>query len=317
MVHMSFPAAEGVRITWDDIPLSVRAEIEARLGSPVVAAASQPGGFSPGLASKLRTADGQVVFVKAASPAQNPRTPCLHRREAAIVAALPPGVPVPRFHWSYDDGEWIVLAFDAIDGANPHVPWRADELARVLDAARDLAERLTPTPLDLDAAGAALRAMFGKWAVLPGSDLEARVAPMWRERVDVLVELEAGMVDAVAGTTLLHGDMRADNIVCTDDLCYFVDWSGAAVGARWVDLVLMLPCIAMQGGGDPEAIWRAHPLSSGVDDEALDALLAGMVGYLMCSALERPLPGLPTLRAFQGGQGVEAGHWLARRRGWE
>src|SRR5262245_51510613 len=162
MGRMSFPAAEGLRITWDDVPSHVRAEIEGRLGSPVVAAVSQPGGFSPGLASKLRTADGQVVFVKAASPAQNPRTPFLHRREAAIVAALPSGVPVPRFHWSYDDGEWIVLAFDAIDGANPHVPWRTDELARVLDAARDLAERLTPTPLDLDTAGAALQMLFGK-----------------------------------------------------------------------------------------------------------------------------------------------------------
>src|SRR5262245_48656078 len=213
MGRMSFPAAEGVRITWSDVPEPVRAEIEARLGSRVVAAASQRGGFSPGLASKLRTADGQEVFVKAASPAQNPRTPFLHRREAAIVAALPPGVPVPRFHWSYDDGEWIVLAFDAIDGANPHVPWQAGELARVLEAAHDLAVRLTPSPLELESAGAALDALFVRWKELAGSDIAVQVDRRWRERVDHLIELESGMVEAVEGTTLIHGDMRADNIV--------------------------------------------------------------------------------------------------------
>ncbi len=110
--------------------------------------------------------------------------------------------------------------------------------------------------------------------------------------------------------------MRADNVLLTQERVHFVDWPWAAVGARWLDLVAMLPSVAMQGGPDPEALWRAHPWSRGVDDDAVDAFIAGFAGMLTRGALQPDPPGLPTLRAFQGGQGVIARSWLARRRGW-
>ena len=71
---MDFPPAEGVRRTWADLPRSVKAEIEARLGARVVEAVSHAAGFSPGLASRLRTDDGQVVFVKAVSGVATPHS---------------------------------------------------------------------------------------------------------------------------------------------------------------------------------------------------------------------------------------------------
>jgi hypothetical protein len=111
----------------------------------VVQAATQPGGFSPGLAARLRLADGRRVFVKAAGP--DPDTPALHRAEAQITAALPATAPSPRLLWSYDDHGWVALAFADIQGKLPTLPWRPGELQRVLDAVAELATTLTPTPV--------------------------------------------------------------------------------------------------------------------------------------------------------------------------
>jgi hypothetical protein len=56
------PPASGQRLAWADAPAWLRAEVAARLGGEVVAAATQPTGFSPGLAVRLRLADGRRAF---------------------------------------------------------------------------------------------------------------------------------------------------------------------------------------------------------------------------------------------------------------
>ena len=54
-------------------PLSLRSDVERALGSPVVRAASQPGGFSPGSADRVVLADGRRAFVKAVGTSDPPR----------------------------------------------------------------------------------------------------------------------------------------------------------------------------------------------------------------------------------------------------
>lgn len=149
------PPATGQRVPWTDLPIGLRTRIDERLGSPVRTATTQPGGFSPGVAARLELEDGRRAFVKAAHPAANPITPDVHRREARIVAALPADAPVPKLLWVIDDGpeDWVVLAFDDIDGHLPTVPWRRDELAVVLEAMTELARDLTPSPLGRDLVG--------------------------------------------------------------------------------------------------------------------------------------------------------------------
>ncbi|GIJ21197.1 hypothetical protein Vlu01_18210 [Micromonospora lutea] len=58
--------------------------MEKIIGDRVVEAVSQSGGYSPGTADRVRTTSGRRAFVKAASPAQNPDTPAMHRAEARI-----------------------------------------------------------------------------------------------------------------------------------------------------------------------------------------------------------------------------------------
>src|SRR5437016_13274021 len=110
------PPAEGVRLEWRAVPRRVRSALERWSGSPVSSAVSQRSGFSPGVAARLRLADGRRLFVKAVGPEPNAESAGMHRREARIVSALPNNAPVPRLRWSFDTGEqgWVVLVFDEV-----------------------------------------------------------------------------------------------------------------------------------------------------------------------------------------------------------
>ncbi len=320
------PPAQGVRIAWRDLPAAVRARVEQALGSPVVDSVSQPGGFSPGVAARLRLADGRRAFVKAVAPVPNPDAPAFHRREAAIVAALPAGLPVPRLLWHEDGTQtdergWVVLVFEDVAGHNPPLPWDRQDLDRVLEGIAELSQRLTPSPIAGQPARSApelfARSICG-WRYLAeaGTDLIDQLDPWSRRHLDQLAEIEAAVPDAVAGDTLLHNDIRADNVLLTPDRVWFVDWPHATIGAAWVDSVLFAPSVTMQGGPPPETVLARHPAAAQADPAAIDATIAALAGFLTRHSLMPPPPGLPTLRPFQAAQAVVARRWLAERRGW-
>jgi aminoglycoside phosphotransferase (APT) family kinase protein len=318
--RVTFPAAEGRRLQWDDLPPAVRARIEGELGAPVVEAHSQSGGFSPGLAARVVSAAGGRAFVKAVSPAQNSHSPALYRREAEIAAQLPVDAPTPRLLWSIagEQDEWVVLAFEDIDGTTPVMPWQPAELERVLFAMHDLAEALTPSPIALDPAPVLLAELFRGWAALNDDAAVQRALGLdWIAHLDELQELEVEGARVSAGETLVHLDIRADNVLLTPERVVFVDWPWAGVGARWIDLAAMLPSVAMQGGPDPDDVLGAHPVARGVAAADVDAFVAGLAGFLTHQSFLPPAPGLPTLRPFQAAQAEIARRWLASRRGWD
>lgn len=75
----------------------------------------------------------------------------------------------------------------------------------------------------------------------------------------------------------------------------------------------MLPCVAAQGGPDPEAAFTAHPLGRDADPARVTAVLAAPAGCFVAHSLHPDPPGLPTLRAFRAAQGAAAVAWLRRR----
>jgi hypothetical protein len=108
-------------------PEASRTLVETRLGCPVVGAHSAGSGFTPGFASRLVREDGSSVFVKAASSADDRRhgwaLSDAYREEVRKLALLPDGIGSPPLLWHEDsavDGEqWIVLAFEWVDGEPP------------------------------------------------------------------------------------------------------------------------------------------------------------------------------------------------------
>jgi Phosphotransferase enzyme family len=313
---ISPPPAEGKRLPWSAIPASLRAEVEDQLGARVVAARTQPSGFSPGVAARLQLAGGGRAFVKAVGDL-NPDSPQMHRAEIRIAAALPASTPAPRLLGSIDSGGWVILLFADIEGRLPAMPWQPAELDRVLAAMADLAAALTPSPID--APCVTRESVLGQgWRKLAEAGLSRQVelGPWAMSHLDDLAALEARWGAAATGDSLVHGDIRADNILLTTDRVFFVDWPWASLAAPWFDLVAMLPSVAMQGGPAPEAILTRHPVARGADADAITAVVAAVTGFFLWQAGLPDPPGLPTVRAFQRAQGEVALDWLRERTGW-
>jgi aminoglycoside phosphotransferase (APT) family kinase protein len=307
----------GTRLDWYQVPSGVRESIEQYLGRTVTMAFSQAGGFSPALASRLTLDDGTGAFVKAIAPDEVSGAPGgqeIYRREARIAGALPNAVPAPRLLASMEPDGWVVLIFEEIVGSPPALPWQPAELSRVLDAMATLASLLTPSPIP--APPATVPGGLNGWASLcadPSSLDELPGLDAWvRTNVELLSEVASTSDSAHQGSTLLHTDIRADNVLLTAEGVVFVDWPHAKIGAPWVDLVYFLPSVAMQGGGDPQMLFWDHPLGHRADLRAVCSVLAGVAGFFIYGATREPPPGLPTLRRFQLAQGIEALSWLRR-----
>lgn len=304
------PAARGVRIEWHEVPQRIRSVIEQRLGDEVVEARTQPEGFSPALAARLRTSNNSRVFVKAVPGTVNPDSPDIYRREIRVVSQLPEGLPVPSLLWSFDEGPdgWVVLCFEDVAGWHPTLPWRDGELRAVIDALDDMLVRLTPSPLATHAAGEHIGAWAG-WCHLRERPLPGLDAWMV-DHLDDLVALEQSVADATLGTSLVHLDIRADNLLFSDAGIWFVDWPWACRGAAWIDPLFFAFSIEAQGGPRAGEVFSRSRWSHDAGHDAVAATLAAAAGMLVHHSLLPPPPGLPTLRPFQAVQGRVATRWL-------
>ncbi|MFG1698085.1 hypothetical protein [Nonomuraea sp. NPDC049309] len=302
------PPATGARVPWADVPASVRAAVEDFLGDGVAEAVTQPGGFSPAAACRLRTRGGKRAFVKAVGPEPNADAVRIYRSELRVARALPASVPAPRLLTGFELDGWVVLVFEDVEGRHPAMPWRRDELDRVLAAIEEMSAALTPAPIDVPPIGEVFGDQFQGWRRLLEEDTTG-LDPWALRHLGELAELETGWDTAAAGDTLAHADLRADNILLAGDRVYVVDWPWAARAAPWFDLVAMLPSVGMQGGPPP------HELAELPGDDVTKAV-AAMTGFFVHMSRQPPPPGLPTLRAFQRAQGVVALDWLKRRTGW-
>jgi hypothetical protein len=312
--------AVGVRVPWSGLPPHVRAAVEVILGSPVVEAVTQPGGFSPGSADRVVTADGTRAFVKAVSGTLHPDSAALHRREIAVAAALPPTAPVPRLLGSHDDrGDaaaedgWVALVLSDVEGRHPHLPWRPDELEAVRAALEAVAlSRLSGTLDELPATGAGLAHDFAGWQRLrdepdPGLD------PWALDHLDRLAAAAGSAERALDGDQLVHGDVRADNLLIrADGSVVAIDWPWATRGAGWFDRVSLLVNVGLYDAEAPlDALLHAWLAEVPADD--VDAVLAGLGAFFWDNARRPDPPGLPTVRAFQRAQGEVVLRWLRER----
>lgn len=309
---MPAPPATGQRITWSDVPADVRVGIERVLGGRVVHTESQAGGFSPGTADRVRTASGRRAFVKAVSPDQNPDSPDLLRREADHLAALGFSAYVPELIGQYDDGYWIAVAMEEIDGSCPPMPWSAEHVEQAMGSLAALATDLTPNPIPrLRPIAQGFSSLFAGWRRLQADPAES-VDPWIQVRLDDLAELSESTLARLGGDTVVHCDVRADNLlVRSDGSMVLVDWPWALVGPDWLDRFLLVINIDLYGGHDAEALVQRH--LAAVDPELITGALAGLCAFLTDAGRQPPVPGLPTLRAFQQAQADSTTAWLRRR----
>jgi hypothetical protein len=283
----------------------VRSLIEQRIGTTVVQPISAGGGYTPGFASILLGADGTRHFVKAASVKAQRAFAESYRIEARRLRSLPPTTPAPRLLWAEEADDWMILETEHVDGRQPQRPWDPAELAAASAMLVAAASELTPAPgLGLD------RAVddWGEWV-----DLWDHVD---RPHAIECKKLASRYAEVVDGETLVHADVRDDNLLVLQDgsvrLC---DWNWPVVGAAWLDSLLLL--IGPYADGlDVDAHIAAHPLLSTVDPEDVDVALALVLGYFEHSSVQPVPPTSPYVRRAQRWQRDVLRAWLGERRGW-
>jgi hypothetical protein len=310
------PRAVGVRLRYDAVPAGVRAWVEETLGSPVVSTAEQVGGMSPGCATRVTCADGTRAFVKAVGVELNPDTPGLFRREIGVLEHLGAHELWARLLASYDDGAWVALLIEDVEGRHPDFT-HATELEAVLAGTDRLSEILrerdVPSSVDLVDVAFVLR----RWAESLSTLAEAPSAapvPDWLRAdpygwADVLREHADRPMPHVA-----HWDIRVDNLLRRPDgEIVFLDWGAAARGPAWADPILA----RLERVDDPwfDDSIGASPALAEAGDDVVTAFLAGFGAHLAVRSLVAVDVNLPTLNDFRIRESRRMLEAVARRTG--
>lgn len=296
----------GSRLGWSAAPQAVRDWVTDRAGGPVVDWRDRVGGMSTGLATVVH-GSRRSVFVKALDATDNPRGGVFYLREAESAALLPrlPSIPPLLDHGEImvDDHQWVVIVYPALAGEPPSHPWRANDLARVLDAWRPVQGALAGVEgwprRDM------ITALFNGWRTIAADPDDP-----WHDRADAWLEREARFValitDPAADVIGAHVDLRADNILIGPDGVWFVDWSHPDVAAPWLDPLIMLCDVVASGGdhgdgGDIDVlrVWSEHPVFRGADPDVLIDGISAFAAFMHAAGRQPPHPAVPHGRAWQ------------------
>ncbi len=299
------------RLEWPHLPPHIRGLIEQKCGSPVTDAVSQGGGFTPGFASVLTCEDGTRHFVKAASLKAQRLFADSYREEARKLAELPEAAPAPRLLWAHDADDWVVLGIEHVEARAPRRPWREADLTAVLDMLAQAAVTLTPAPesLELDDIATEMAGWPAYWD-------HVRSAQPDLAHTDEAAELAARYAEVMGGDTLVHTDIRDDNLLlCADGRVLLCDWNWPVRGADWLDSVFLM--IGPRGDGlDVEAALAAHSITADLPSEHIDIALALITAFFLKNADDPVPPTSPHIRDHQRWQGEVCWDWLSERRGW-
>jgi hypothetical protein len=212
-------------------------------------------------------------------------------------------------------GAGTVLETEHVAGRMPERPWTPSDLDAALDALEVVADVLTPVPagLELPTFDDDHGGFVAFW-----DDLRADppALPGFAEHLEEAAALAATGAAGRAGDTLVHGDLRDDNVLLREDgTAVFCDWNFPTRGAAWLDTVMLM--IGPRGDGlDVDAVLADRRLTRDVPAADVDALIALITGYFLRQSTEPVPPTSPYLRRFQRWQGDVCWTWLAERRAW-
>jgi len=226
------------------------------------------------------------------------------RDEFRMYSALDGQRFLPRLIGWDDDGLAPALALEDLSGAMWPPPW---DVARIDAVLASLASVHTTQPPE--GVPPAVESQFGQdgWPAViadPEPFLSLRLcSPSWLVHLPGLAEASA--TAEIEGTSLLHFDVRSDNLCLQDGTAVLVDWNSACVGNPVLDIASWLPSLEAEGGPAPDVI---------LPDETpgLPAIASLLAGYLLRSAGLPTIPQAPHARPLQLLQSKTALPWAAR-----
>lgn len=132
------------------------------------------------------------------------------------------------------------------------VNWRDGDFDLLFEALRNMGS-VTP-PRSLTAMQNNKHSLWTKVANDPKPFLNLKLcSEKWfADSIDVLTHAES--TRDITGTSLVHNDVRSDNICILNNRVKFVDWSHAAIGSASHDLCTLLPTLHLEGGPSPYSV---------------------------------------------------------------
>ncbi len=257
-------------------------------------------GYTPARRWIVRFEDGTSAFVKEAADADTARW---LREEVRIYRQLQ-GDFLPSFLGWDDSEDAPILVLEDLSQASWPPPWNPARVQGVRQALEELwavaaplgQKRLSEYRDELQGwtKVAADPAPFLSLGFCSSSWLDACLPSL----------LKAEASAPLDGHSLLHLDVRSDNLCFAGDRAVLVDWNWAAVGNPDFDLGFWLPSLEAEGGPPPDAILpNAGPI-------------AGIVsGFFASQAGLPPIPSAPRVREVQRLQLATALPWAARALG--
>jgi hypothetical protein len=226
------------RTQWAELPEQPRKAVEDRFGTVSKVRSAGPG-FTSGIAARLDTEAG-TIFLKATPKSDRFAGDCVTERE--VNRSLPVSIPTPRILWDAETEDWLLLAFEHLEGRQADLSPGSADLLLVLETLGQVSRALTPCP----------------WQGAPSvaqevARMRSKTAQIEPDGLAEWADAAAGRsFEALGGDSLLHTDLHSANILIADEV-HLLDWALAVRGAAWVEAVLFAARLIESGHSPAEA----------------------------------------------------------------
>lgn len=234
------------------VPTKDLVEGASRVLGPVSKWVRAAGGWTAASHWRVELPDGRRAFVKAgASPDTDLWLRDEYRNYERIKGPFMPQV----LGWD-DLGEHPILVLEDLGEARWPPPWLKGDLERVLMMLDAVA---THSPEGLASARDHMGADLDSWPQVlatPGPFLALRLCTEeWLASAGPQL-LEVSRLAVLEGSSLLHCDVRSDNIAFDGERTLLVDWNWACMGNPVLDVAAWAPSVTAEGGPPP---WDLAP----------------------------------------------------------
>ncbi len=311
------------------MPVELRRAIGEMLDSPVKRGTRVWGSYGPGPTFRLVLEDDRRAFVKAISPDSSETQRKMFAHELRVYQELGHLIAgrAPDFQGQVVQDRWHAMILEDL-GPKSAPPWSRVDAKRVVQGLAELHDSTTDIKLP-------------QWTSTIGADSELLATSMWQRSADyegleglanlsteprsaiswlrtytpVLAEASSSLTRIRPGNSLLHMDVRSDNLRVVNGRLRLFDWASAIKGPHELDVVAFAQTVEAEGYFDSESVLGWYEKHKRLDHELTTASLVVVAGYFASRAWLPDISGLPRLRTWQRAQLKVSLSWAAIRLG--
>lgn len=311
---------------WAAVPLELKSLIAERLGSPVVRGERVYGGYGPGPSFRLLLANGERAFTKSMSPDSSDVQRKVFSQELRVYKELAEHITpwAPSFLGEAKHEQWHALILEDL-GPKSAPPWSiskariaAHGLAELHSSTRDVSfPSWIPRPGELDVFEPQMWSQTVSVETLQkvaGLAADPEAAMKWLERfVPDLSGVSDRLKEADGHWSLMHLDVRSDNLRIVDGKLRLFDWPFTCIGPPELDIVNFAQTVWAEGFFDGETVLRWYEDVRPLRQDVVTAAVVAISNFFAHRSWQPDMPRLPRIRPWQRQQLKVTLRWAATR----